>query len=335
MPNAFFVLLLQCLAVPLALVATPALAQDVAEGRTLYTRYCASCHGSNPAIGSPATVANNPDGLLAAIRRQPQMNHLESILTAADRADITAYIGSVVGPPPTPVVPQTGWYWNAAQSGRGFFVEQRGGNVFMAGFHYANDGDATWFVGQGTAGSSVLLQSEMLMFANGQTLTGAYRAPVADVSPGVLTLRAPTTSTLDLAWPGGTVALTRFPFADGATVRAPQAGSPQSGWWWYDQEAGRGFAIEFQADKVFIAGFMYADDGSATWYVSNGTMLSPTAYEGVWLAFRDGQAMGGPYRAPTLLQPDAGMIVLEFTDATHGTLTLPDGRDIPLTRFEF
>jgi hypothetical protein len=62
-------------------------------------------------------------------------------------------------------------------------------------------------------------------------------------------------------------------------------------------------------------------------------MSLPTRYEGSWLEFRNGQAIGQPYRAPTQVQPALGVLVIEFRDARNGTMVLPDGRRMPVTRF--
>jgi Cytochrome C oxidase, cbb3-type, subunit III len=313
-------------------LASAASGADIVRGQSLYRQYCASCHGTNPALGSPANAANNPGVISQAIQSEGQMGFLSALVNANDRIDIAAYIGSVVSPPPA-FEPQSGWYWNASESGRGFFIERRNASVFMAGFHYAADGRATWFTAQGTVLNNTL-NSPMSMFSGGQTLTGAYVGPQAAASPGNLRVDFLSATTANLNWPGGVVALTRFPLTNSG-VAAPQAGAPQSGWWWYEAEAGRGFAIEFQADAVFIAGFMYAANGDPTWYVSNGIMSSPSRYAGEWLAFTNGQAMGAPWRDATITVPHAGSLLLQFSDATHGNLTLPDGRIVPLTRFIF
>ena len=76
-------------------------------------------------------------------------------------------------------------------------------------------------------------------------------------------------------------------------------------------------------------------DPNNPWYVTNGRMTSPTLYENEWYAFTGGQAMGQPWRAAVITTPSAGTIRLQFSDATHATLTLPDGRQVALIRFEF
>jgi cytochrome c553 len=310
-------------------------AADAQRGNTLYRTYCASCHGNNPAIGSPAAAAYAPEAIENAFAVIPQMSFLASLLTDNDVADIAEYIGTLVAPAPPDIQPQTGWYWNPAESGRGFFFEKQN-IVFMAGFHYDTDGEATWFTAQGPYnGDTETFGSPMYTFAGGQTLIGAYQAPSYSGSPGDLSVKFSANAVARMTWPGGIVDWVRMPVAPGGAIVPAQAGAPETGWWWYDQESGRGFAIDFQADYLFMAGFMYADDGEPTWYVSNGRMLTPTTYVGPWYSAKDGQVMGGVYRSPTIVGANLGSVSLSFSDRTHGTLTLPDGRVIPLTRFPF
>ncbi len=305
---------------------------DIAGGQQRYNTICAACHGLDPRIASPARVANDPAGLLNAMNIQPQMNFLNSVLSETDRIDITAYIGSVVVPNSEP---QTGWYWNANESGRGFFIEKRVNAIFMAGFHYETNGRATWFVGQGTA-SSTGFSSPMFMFNNGQTLLGPYRSPSNLPSPGNLSLDFATAISLNLTWPPGNNALTRFNFSGNPTLIAPaQAGSPQSGWWWNASEGGRGFAIEIQGSTLFMCAFLYDDAGNPVWYTSAGNMTTSTRFTGQWQQFANGQAMGAAYQAPILFNSNVGSVELEFSNASNGTLTLPDGRRIAITRFLF
>lgn len=41
--------------------------------------------------------------------------------------------------------PTTGWYWNPAQGGRGFFTEVQGDRLFVVAFMYRSDGSAVWY----------------------------------------------------------------------------------------------------------------------------------------------------------------------------------------------
>ncbi len=229
------------------------------------------------------------------------------------------------------ITPQTGWYWNAQEGGRGYFIENRNGSLFMAAFLYTPAGPAWWFVGAAPL-TGPDFSSTMFTLENGQTLTGAYKAPVMTSSPGIVQLKFASDSTAKMTWPGGTVDLIRFPITDLTTVKPPQAGAPEPGWWWSDKESGRGFSIGFEADKIFICGFMYDASGQPTWYVSTGTMSTPSQYEGPWLLLANGQAMGAPYKPADTINANVGLLKLNFTDRRNANMTLPDGRVIELSR---
>lgn len=238
---------------------------------------------------------------------------------------------------PTVLVPDSGWYWNPTEGGRGYFLERRpGGSVFMAGFLYASDGRPTWFTAQGsTADGETRFAAPMNVFGGGQTLTGPYRPPTAGTDLGALSLEFGTNRSARLQMPQTDIALERFPFAPGSVLSPPQDGAPQSGWWWHPAEGGRGYALEFQGDQLFLIAFMYDDAGAPVWYLANGTMRTPTRFEGRWLRFADGQALGQAARAPRQLEPDAGALTLDFNASDRGILTLPNGRTLSIERFPF
>jgi hypothetical protein len=246
---------------------------------------------------------------------------------------------SVVSVPGTvscrPQAPQTGWWYNPAEGGRGFSIEARGNRLFMAAFHYDAAGRATWnFAGGATSLDGSLFTSDFLGASGGQTLTGPYRLPgLSGVGPITLAFSDATHGTL--FWPGGAVAIERQAFVpDGLTAPA-QSNLPESGWWWNPAESGRGFFIEWQNGYADLAGYMYDDAGNPTWYISVVPTPNPLAFTGNWWAFGGGQSMGGPYRPATRINDNVGAVAIEFSSATTATLTLPDGRRIPLVRQAF
>jgi uncharacterized repeat protein (TIGR02543 family) len=113
--------------------------------------------------------------------------------------------------------------------------------------------------------------------------------------------------------------------------------TPQTGFWFNPAEAGRGFVIEMHRNNnLFIGGFMYDANGNAIWYASGpAAMASGTTYTNTWQQFGNGQTLTGAYQAPGIANNDVGSITLVFTSSTTATLTLPDGRQIPLQRFPF
>lgn len=227
--------------------------------------------------------------------------------------------------------PQTGWWWNPTQPGRGFTLEVRGNNMFMAGYLYADGGRATWLVSGGPMAQSNLYSGKLLAFGGGQTLSGSFKSnTLTNGNAGNITLQFTDATHGTLTWPGGTFPIERFIFISGSP-----AFQPEIGWWWNEAESGRGFAIEIQGNHLFMAGYMYDDAGSPIWYVTEGAMATPTLYQGAWLQFANGQTLTGPFKQNQLINGNAGAITLQFNSTTTATLTLPGGRQIPLTRFIF
>jgi hypothetical protein len=234
-----------------------------------------------------------------------------------------------------PEAPQTGWWYNPAEGGRGFSIEARGNRLFMAAFHYDANGRATWnFAGGATSLDGSLFTSDFLNASGGQTLTGTYRLPgLNGVGPITLAFSDATHGTM--FWPGGSTPIERQPFVPNGLTAAPQPNQPESGWWWNPAESGRGFFIEWQNGFADLAGYMYDDAGNPTWYISVFATPDPTRFTGQWWAFGGGQSMGGPYRPAARINDNVGAVNLEFSSPTRATLTLPDGRRIPLERQAF
>ena len=300
---------------------------------------------------SAASLQAYVSGVLSA---QGQSVSILNSVNTANLAGATFYVGygpngnamlvngttrSVVSVPGNvscrPQAPQTGWWYNAAEGGRGYSIEARGNRLFFAAFHYDQSGRATWnFAGGATSLDGSLFTSDFLGASGGQTLTGPYRLP--GLTPaGAITLAFSDATHGTMAWPGGAVAIERQPFVPGGLTAAPQAGLPESGWWWNPAESGRGFFIEWQNGVVDIAGYMYDEAGNPTWYISAGATPDPRVISGNWWTFAGGQSMGGAYRPATRTSDNAGSLRVDFTGADTATMTLPGGRRIPLVRQAF
>jgi hypothetical protein len=214
--------------------------------------------------------------------------------------------------------PEVGWWWNPNESGRGFFVESQGGVTFIGAYLYDDDGHAKWFVSGGPNLDPYNWTGDMYSEANGQTLFGTYVAPGNAVVVGQLSVHFNDDTHGMLTWPGGTIAIERQRFG-GPDLPVP----PDPGWWWNDQESGRGYSVEVQGDRIFIVGFMYDDSGRPVWYYSAGQMASETEYTGPWLQFANGQTMTGPYQPPSPPVP-VGQLSVEFTAIDQATFEFDD-----------
>jgi hypothetical protein len=234
------------------------------------------------------------------------------------------------------ITPATGYWLNPTASGSGFVIEVQGSKMFMAGFLYSENGEATWVGSVGPMTSPTVYSQPLITFSGGQTLTGAYVPPVQSAnSLGNITITFTDDSHASLTWPGGTIPIQRFDFGPGGSETPQPVDTPQTGWWWNENESGRGFAIEVQGGAMFFAAYMYDASGNPTWYLSNGNMTSPTLYQGVWQQYAGGQTLTGTYVMPTVTNADVGSVTLQFTSPGAATLTLPNARQIPLTRFTF
>ena len=256
----------------------------------------------------------------------------QSMLTSGTNRGVVTIPGSLEC---RPQPPQAGWWYNPSEGGRGFSIEAKGNRLFMAAFHYEPDGRATWnFAGGATSLDGSLFASDFLGASGGQSLTGPYRLPALS-GAGDVTLAFTDATRGTMVWPGGSTAIERQPFVPGGLTAAPQPGLPESGWWWNPAESGRGFFIEWQGGFVDVAGYMYDAEGRPTWYIAALATPDPMRITGQWWTFANGQAMGQPYRPATRTSDNAGALDIRFTSATAATMTLPDGRQIPLVRQAF
>lgn len=127
------------------------------------------------------------------------------------RVDITRF--RFEAPEQTAKSPETGWWWNADESGRGFFIEMQGNTLFLAGYMYDSAGHAVWYIASGAA-ADLSLETSWSEYAYGQTLTGPYQAAqLKSNAVGLLNLVFSSPQKAVLKLPGeGAVALKRFEF---------------------------------------------------------------------------------------------------------------------------
>ena len=229
----------------------------------------------------------------------------------------------------TPV--QSGWWWNPNESGRGFSIEVSGNTLFMAGYLYDTDGRATWYTSAGPMADSTHYNGTLMSFGAGQSLTGTYKSPkVTNPNAGAISITFTDANHGTLTWPGGAIPIEHYLFGSVTTYF-----QPESGWWWSEAESGRGFTIEVQGNKLFIGGYMYDAGGNPVWYLSAGNMTYSTLYEGKWEQYEKGQTLTGLYQPAKLVNGNVGSITIRFISPGLATLTLPDGREIWITRYRF
>ena len=232
--------------------------------------------------------------------------------------------------------PNNGWWWNPNESGRGFFIEQADGAMYMGGYFYDASGRATWATSGGPVSDPYLYEGRLQTFAGGQSLFGAYRFPSSIIDIGAITIRFTDDAHATLTWPGGTVEIERQIY--GYDADDEEAGElplelfyaddvpfqPQAGWWWNPDESGRGYSLEVQDSTLFLTGFMYDAGGNPQWYLAAGPMTTDRHFESDLMQFSGGQTMSGPYQAPGEPQR-VGRMTIDFDAVDQATITLSDG----------
>ena len=225
----------------------------------------------------------------------------------------------LVAAPWVRAAPQSGWWWNPNESGRGFFIEIDDGWFFMSGYFYDEAGHATWLVTNDPMPAPMSYQGRLLAVSNGQSLVGDYHAPVGPSVAGSVAVDFSDDNHAKLNWNGVSVDIERYAFES----EQPATFVPFTGWWWNPDESGRGMSIEQQGQHMFIGLYMYEEDGRPVWYVADAMMASPTRFVAPLLQFANGQTMGGPYRAPSAPRT-AGTLTVDFSAPDHATVTLSE-----------
>lgn len=247
---------------------------------------------------------------------------------------------NVAGSTPA-ITPQSGWWNNAAQPGRGFVLEHNAttGNIFFGSMVYATDGAATWYIGT-CALSASNCQGNLLQFGGGVGLGGTFKPASLIGQVGTFGLNFSATTTGTLTWPGGSTALQRFAFNGTSSAAAGTSGAPQTGWWYSATEPGRGWFVEAQTradgrNAMFMAGLMYRTDGQAIWYLADGIMTTESTFEGTLREFAGGSSIGaGSVQAPTTVT-ERGAVSVRFPSPANGVITLPDGTQTTIVRNQF
>ena len=109
--------------------------------------------------------------------------------------------------------PESGYYWNPAESGSGLSIEIQDNYVFLIGYVYDTQGRSTWVSSQGLLSGNAVFNGVLDSFSNGQCIGCAYRAPTANLgSGGPISLNWATETTATLTWGGRTIPLQRFDY---------------------------------------------------------------------------------------------------------------------------
>ncbi len=106
-------------------------------------------------------------------------------------------------------------------------------------------------------------------------------------------------------------------FLLGAGGSAQAIDSPYDGWWYVSGQSGTGVSVEIQGNALFMALYVFREDGTPAWYISGGPLASSSSYSGN-LQDVKGFPLGQSSTAPQYA--NVGTVQLTFASATQATL---------------
>ena len=137
------------------------------------------------------------------------------------------------------ILPDNGWYWNPAESGRGLNIEIQNNILFAAGFVYDNVGDPIWVTTGGPMSSDHTYSGAVILTSGGQCIGCMYRAPTVS-NIGNITITFPTSLTAVVNVDGTILNLQREQFGlDFSNTATPLLGE------WATTEGSEDFPVYF------------------------------------------------------------------------------------------
>ena len=235
-------------------------------------------------------------------------------------------------------------YWTAdGVDGAAIALEFRANRLYGGALIYSGGGYPAWYQFGGTMASATSFTGTLTQYSNGSSFDDTrYSAPNSAEAVGTvaLTFTSATTGTLQTGAVNWTIR--RATLSPGRP--APGAGQPETGWYFNEAQSGRGYFVEAQGTTMHLSilgyvGSRFAGTVSSTpfWPYASGTVL-PTA-GGVQLnsplmACNGGATLAGGGGNPSCASTGYNLIA-SFDTPFRGSVTLPSGWALPLSRFQF
>ncbi|MDR2031876.1 MAG: hypothetical protein LBP86_06435 [Azoarcus sp.] len=161
----------------------------------------------------------------------------------------------------------TDWWWDPAQNGMGFNIDQQGNTVAVAWYHFDSNRKSTYLVLAGELKNGQV--SGALDRVTGPEPGPGYSAnAVQHSSPGnaTITFHGDNRATFAYNYDGksGSIDLERFIFA------VPETRGVYHGWWWDPEQSGMGVNIGHQGNTGAAAWYHFGSDGKATFLMFTG-----------------------------------------------------------------
>ncbi len=99
------------------------------------------------------------------------------------------FVAGGVASGPQAGAPGGGWWFNSAESGRGFFLEAQGDSMLLVIMGYDDAHQPVWYTTRGAMTTPQLFQGQLIESYGGQTMGGEYQQPNAAVGRGNITVQ--------------------------------------------------------------------------------------------------------------------------------------------------
>lgn len=119
-------------------------------------------------------------------------------------------------------MPESGWWWNASEAGRGYSIEIQDNQVFVAAYTYDLNKQPVWYYSSGTLTGDSTYSGRVVKAVNGSCFGCAQGTPQS-VDVGSITIKFNGAKDASLTIMGYTTQITRFDFANGDNTHYPTA----------------------------------------------------------------------------------------------------------------
>ncbi|MCU6434016.1 hypothetical protein LPB67_09580 [Undibacterium sp. Jales W-56] len=184
-------------------------------------------------------------------------------------------------------MPESGWWWNASEAGRGYSIEIQDNQIFVAAYTYDANKQPVWYYSSGTLSGDSSYSGRVVKAVNGSCF-GCSQGTPQSLDSGAITIKFNGAKDATLTIMGYTTQITRFDFANGDNTRYPNAcygewsgvyGSPSF-------PVYNGERIKFNSTYIATDGTNYLK-GYRTGSTANIALCSYDANSGYWSMILD------------------------------------------------
>jgi YVTN family beta-propeller protein len=286
--------------------------------------------------GGSVYVANSDSGIVSILAESDIASVRGLVNVGGTLSGFGQFIGGPLDVAPSAPGVLSGLWWNPGESGWGIHLTQRADIIFAAWFTYDPLGAPHWYVASNCAIAPALpcptcvenaSCSGELFEASGSRFFGAPFNPEAvqrrRVGTVQLDFRGSGNATMSyvVGERSRAVQIERQVFQAGSTPPAID----YTDLWWKPDESGWGLGITQQFGMMFLAWFVYQDNGDAVWYVASDCAVKSDGNGCTGTLYRttgpSGPLVSTTFDPAQVARTTVGTIDASFTDANNGVIT--------------